>query len=315
MNARFAAATTEAHGAAHVMRAGDLVASYLPRRMLGTSLMHRGDEVLRFPADIASAARDGTSIGIPLNYPWANRLRGEGFTALGRQVALDPGSPQLMTDWNGVILHGVRWSLLDWEPVDAGEAHVESRLCWDRPALLDVFPFPHEVSMRASLDPDGLTVATTVHANAGVDVPVSLGFHPYIAIPGLPRARWRLVLPHMQAMVLDETLIPVGDREDFPAYDHGLADLDFDHGFALIDAHPRMAIAGAGRRIEVEFGEGFRYAQIYAPPSQDYISLEPMVAPANALVTGEHLPLARAGGTYRAVFRIGVGPDVARRVH
>lgn len=300
----------------HMLRAGELTAAFMTERgMIGTSLMHRGEELLRFPEDIDSSARSGTSVGIPLNYPYANRLRGEGYTALGRTVALDPASPRLITDWNGVILHGVRWALLEWTQQDASETHVVSRLRWDRPELLAVFPFRHEVVMRASLDADGLTVETTVHANAGEDVPVSFGFHPYIALPGVPRARWRLILPDMQALVLDELLIPVGEREHFPAYDNGLADLDFDHGFAFVGERPRMAIAGGGRRIDVEFVEGFPYAQIYGPPAHDYISFEPMVAPANALVTGEHLPIARAGDSYRAVFRISVGAETGRRVH
>ncbi len=66
----------------------------------------------------------------------------------------------------------------------------------------------------------------------------------------------------------------------------------------------------------MEFLEGFPYAQIYAPPAHDYISLEPMTAPANALVTGEGLSVARAGSAYRAVFRITVGAETEdRRVH
>lgn len=302
---------------AHVMRAGELTATFLPEYgMLGTSLTHRGEELLRFPSDLATAARDGTSIGIPLNYPYANRLRGTGYTALGRRVELDPASPRLITDWNGTILHGVRWALLDWQQQDAGDRFVASRLRWDRPELLDVFPFRHEVEMRATLDEDGLTVETIVHASAGDDVPVSFGFHPYLAIPGLPRDRWRITLPRMQAMVLDELLIPVGEREDFPAYDHRLSDLDFDHGFAFLDGERRMLIAGAGRRITVDFVDGFPFAQIYAPPAHDYISLEPMTAPANALVSGEQLPVVRAGERYRAVFRIAVGvEDEDRRAH
>lgn len=300
----------------HVMRAGDLAATFLPEYgMLGTSLTHRGEELLRFPADFETAARDGTSIGIPLNYPYANRLRGERYTALGQSVALDPASPRLITDWNGVILHGVRWALLEWVLEDAGDTHVAARLRWSRPELLAVFPFPHEVQMRAALDEGGLTIETTVHANAGEDVPVSFGFHPYIGLPGLPRERWQLVLPEMQALVLDERLIPTGAREAFPAYDNRLADLDFDHGFAFVSARPRMSIAGGGRRIDVEFLDGFPHAQIYAPPAHDYISLEPMTAPANALVTGEGLAIARAGSAYRAVFRIAVGEDAGRRVH
>ena len=300
----------------HVMRAGDLAATFLPSHgMLGTSLMHRGEELLRFPVDLATAARDGTSVGIPLNYPYANRIDGSGYRVLGRDVRLDPDSPWLITDWNGVILHGVRWALLDWEAVEAGATFVESRLRWHRAELLAIFPFPHEVNLRATLDEAGLTVETTVHANAGVDVPVSFGFHPYIGLPGVPRAHWRLVLPRMQALVLDERLIPIGEREDFPAYDHRLADLDFDHGFAFVTPRPRMAIAAGDRRIDVEFLEGFPYAQIYAPMGRDYISFEPMVAPANALNTGDALPIVRAGDRYRAVFRIAVGSPGDRRVH
>ena len=307
----------EPHGPqTHRMRAGDLTAAFRPAHgMIGTSLTHRGEEILRFPESLDSAARSGTSVGIPINYPWANRLRGDSYTALGRRVELDSRSPWLLTDWNDVILHGVPWPRLEWEPVEAGETFVASRLRWDRPELLHVFPFRHEVQMRASLDEQGLTVETTVHANAGEDVPVSFGFHPYIGLPGVPRAQWRTKLPRMQAMVLDELLIPVGEREEFPAYDHRLADLDFDHGFAFVDDRPSMSIAGGGRRIALEFLHGFRFAQIYGPPAHDYISFEPMTAPANALVTGEDLPIARAGDSFRAAFRIVVGDEEERRVH
>ena len=315
MNARSSHAPSQAP--AHLMRAGELTATFLPSHgMLGTSFTHRGEELLRFPVDIERAARDGTSIGIPLNYPYANRLATPGYEVLGRRVSLDPASEWLITDWNGTLLHGVRWARLAWAPEEASDTTVAARLRWDRPELLAVFPFRHEVTLRAALDEDGLTVETTVHANAGDDVPVSFGFHPYLAVPGLARAKWQLTLPRMQALVLDERLIPVGEREDFPAYDHRLADLDFDHGFAFDGPARRMSIAGAGRRITVEFLEGFPYAQIYAPPAHDYISLEPMTAPANALVTGDGLPIARAGDTYRAVFRITVGAEGEdRRVH
>lgn len=67
-----------------------------------------------------------------------------------------------------------------------------------------------------------------------------------------------------------------------------------------------MSIEGAGRRVSVEFVEGFPYAQIYAPPGHDYISLEPMTAPTNALITHEDLRLVTPGERFTAVFRIRV---------
>lgn len=291
----------------HTMSAGDLVAVFLPERgMLGISLRHRGEEILRLADDLDDAAAQGRSVGIPINHPWANRLRGTHYSAAGRDVELDPQSPWLLRDWNDVIIHGVPWSKLDFREVQSDATSLTSRMHWNRPELLDVFPFEHELEIRASLDASGVEIATTVIANGRDAVPVSFGFHPYIAIPGLPRQQWQLDLPPMQAIVLDERLLPTGRREPFPAVDARLADRDFDHGFALGTDRATMSIAGNGRCVSVDFLEGFPYAQIYAPPDHDHISLEPMTAPTNALVSGEDLRLVEPGGRFTAVFRIRV---------
>jgi aldose 1-epimerase len=291
----------------HTMTAGDLVASFLPERgMLGISLKHRGEEVLRLVDDLDDAAAQGRSVGIPINHPWANRLRGTHYRAAGRDVELDPQSPWLLRDWNDVIIHGVPWSKLDWHEVEGDETQLVARLHWNRPELLEVFPFEHELEMRATLDAIGLTVETTLIANGSDPVPVSFGFHPYIAIPGLPRQQWQLSLPAMQAIVLDERLLPTGRREPFQAVDAKLADMDFDHGFALETDGATMSIAGNGRRVSVDFLSGFPYAQIYAPPDHDHISLEPMTAPTNALVSGEDLRVVWPGHRFTAVFCIRV---------
>lgn len=291
----------------HTLAAGELVAAFLPERgMLGISLTHRGEELLRLVDDLDDAAAQGRSVGIPINHPWANRLRGTRYRAAGREVELDPQSPWLLRDWNGVIIHGVPWSKLDWQTVEADATSLTSRLHWNRPELLAVFPFEHVLEMRASLDANALTVATTLIASAGDVVPVSFGFHPYIAIPGRPRQQWRLGLPAMQAIELDARLLPTGRREPFAAVDAPLGEREFDHGFALESDRATMSIAGNGRRISVDFVEGFPYAQIYAPPDHDHISLEPMTAPADALVSGEGLRMVEPDGRFTAVFRIRV---------
>ena len=291
----------------HTMAAGDLVAVFRPEQgMLGTSLKHRGEEILRRVDEMDEALATGMSVGIPLNYPWANRLRGTQYDFDGKEVALDRASPWLMKDWNDIIIHGVPWPRLEWQVEEAGARRLRSRLRWNRPELLRVCPFEHEVEMTATLDGLGLTIETAVLASAGVRVPVSFGFHPYVGIPGLRRSQWQLTLPAMDGIVLDERLLPVGERTQLPAYDDRLADLDFDHGFAFTTASPTMSIAGNGRRVSVDFLENFPYAQIYAPPGHDYISLEPMTAPANALVSHEALPAVEPGGRFSATFRLRV---------
>lgn len=291
----------------HTMRAGDLTATFLPERgMLGISLTHRGEEILRLVDDLDAAAAEGRSVGIPINHPWANRLRGTRYCAAGRAVELDRQNPLLLRDWNGTIIHGLPWSKLDWTRREADETALVSELVWSRPELLEVFPYPHRLRMRAALAPDALSVETVLEPTGDGSVPVSFGFHPYIAIPGLPRQQWRIELPEMESIVLDDLLLPTGRRERFPALDAPLGDREFDHGFAFGREGATMAIAGNGRRVAVEFARGFPYAQIYAPAAHDHISLEPMTAPADALTSGEDLRLVAPGESFTAEFRIRV---------
>jgi aldose 1-epimerase len=293
--------------ATHTLTAGDLSAVFRPTQgMVCVSLTHRGQPLVRLGDEADEAAPSGRAVGIPLLYPWANRLRGTRYEALGRKVELDPTSPWLLTDWNGTLLHGVPWSRLRWQVTDADTQRLAARLAWDSPELLHVFPFHHDVQMLATLDAVGLTLATEIVASGNDRVPVSFGFHPYLGLPGVPREQWQLSLPAMQSLVLDELLIPVGRRTSFNAFDGPLSTLAFDDGFAFESERPTMAITGGGRRIAVEFLQGYRFAQIYAQPGLDYICLEPMTAPANALVTGEQLPLVEIGERFRAKFRIAV---------
>src|SRR6476646_10165757 len=83
----------------HTMAAGELVAVFRPEQgMLCTSLKHRGEEILRRLDEMEEALATGMSIGIPLNYPWANRLRAAHYDFDGKEVELDPASPWIMKD-------------------------------------------------------------------------------------------------------------------------------------------------------------------------------------------------------------------------
>jgi aldose 1-epimerase len=288
-----------------ILVAGDLEAVFLPSRgMLGASLRHRGVEMLRRVHDLEAAAVKGSAAGIPLLHPWANRLAGPGYRVAGRAVTLDPSSPLLHRDENGLPIHGVPWSRLTWAVIEAQPDRITARLEWTRDELLAVFPFPHRLELAAALGPDGLTLETTVIAGQGGPVPASFGFHPYFGLPGLARAKWRLELPPMRRLVLDRRGIPTGADEAFPGVGACLGERHFDDGFALLEERASFALAGAGRRVAVEFLHGYRYAQVFAPKGQDCVALEPMTAPTNALTSGRGLRLVAPGQAFRAAFRI-----------
>ena len=81
------------------LAAGELEATILPSYgMLVASFRHRGVELLCRIDDLDAAAAKGSTAGIPLLYPWANRIDGLRYRAAGREVMLDPRSPLLHFD-------------------------------------------------------------------------------------------------------------------------------------------------------------------------------------------------------------------------
>ncbi len=170
------------------------------------------------------------------------------------------------------------------------------------------FPFPHTLHLLAVVSPTGLWITTSVTADAGSPVPIAFGFHPYLAIPGTPRAEWRIEAPLPVRLTLDEHGIPTGEREPAGPLDGPLGERTFDDAFLAPRQGDAFALSGGGRRIEVRFDDAYPYAQLYAPAGQELIAYEPMTAPTNALVSGDELPILEPGERFEAAFEIRVTP-------
>ncbi|HTL20576.1 MAG TPA: aldose 1-epimerase, partial [Steroidobacteraceae bacterium] len=272
------------------LTAGDLEAVFVPAQgMLAASLRHKGVQMLRRVGDLPAAAVKGSTAGIALLHPWANRLDGIRYRAAGREVQLDTSSPLLHLDAHGLPMHGVPWSRLTWEPLESQHNRLSARLEWRSKNLLDIFPFPHRLELTATLSPEALTLQMTLVAASDGAVPVSFGFHPYFGLPDLPRAKWRLELPAMHRLLLDERGIPSGAQEPWNRFGAELGERSFDDGFALLDPSPSFSLTGGPCRITVEFLTGYRYVQIFAPGNQEFVAIEPMTAPTSALTSGRGL--------------------------
>lgn len=291
--------------------AGELRVDFWPAAgLLGVSLQMRGEELLRRIDDLEVARRKGSTAGIPLLYPWANRLSGLHYRAAGREVTLDRGSALLHFDEQGLPMHGVPWGHLCWKVVESEQETFRARLDWDRLDLLELFPFPHRVEITGKITPDSLTIRTRILANEDSAVPISFGFHPYFGIPDVPRTRWRLQLPALRKLELDAHGIPTGKEESAAAFDEELGERSFDDSFALVGDAACFSLSGGEYSIRVEFLEGFTHAQVFAPNGREFVALEPMTAPASALVSGKGLRVVERGGEFRGTFRIGVEAGV-----
>ena len=161
--------------------------------------------------------------------------------------------------------------------------------------------------MEARLDPRGLQITTTLLASGGDAVPVAFGWHPYLRMPGAPRAGWRLLLPGRRHLELDGRGLPTGRAAEEAAEADPVGDRTFDDLYAL-GGDPdrrRLGLEAAGRRLLVVYGDGYGHAQVFAPPEAGFVCLEPMTGPTGALAAGT-CPLVEPGDTFGARFTIAV---------
>jgi aldose 1-epimerase len=279
--------------------------------MICCSLRHRGEELLAQVGGLAEYEHDGHTMGIPLLYPWANRLAAFDYEVGGRTVRIPHDPERIQLDGHGLPIHGVIGGRQAWDVTRAparDSGSLSARLQWDdsKRELFEVFPFRHELVYDARLEHGSLQLKLSVHASGADAVPLACGFHPYIRLPGAPRERWQVELPAMRRLALDDDQIPVGPEQTFAARRFALAGREFDDAFDQLSEPTRFAVEGAGRRVEVEFVDGYPCAQVFAPLNATCICFEPMAAPPNALRSGSGLRMLASGEHCRATFSIRV---------
>ena len=275
------------------LRAGDLEADVAPEAgMVCASLRHRGVELLGLRKGLDAYARTGSTMGVPMLYPWANRIAARRFEVLGRTVDLDRAPDRFRTDGEtGLPIHGVLAAGGAWAVEEQTERSVRASFDWGADEqLMAAFPFAHRVTLEIAL---GEPARARWRVDVEGEAPVAFGFHPYL----LASERSALDVPVHERVVLDQRKLPTGERARATPITGALGGRTFDDAYTAPTGPCRLDT------LTLTFEEGFPYAQVFAPPGEDLVSFEPMTAPANALVTGEGLLRA----PHTAAFSISVG--------
>jgi aldose 1-epimerase len=293
-------------GAGVTISSGPLDATFLPQLgMLGSSLRHRGEDLLALPGGL-DGYRRGNVTGLPLLAPWANRLGERHYEVDGIVVDLD--GLALTTDERGLPIHGTMTAQPGWEVIELSRRSLTARFDFGaHPELLASFPFPHELRIEASIEAPMLRVDTTLVPTGDRAVPVSFGYHPYLRLPGERRENVRLRLPERRHLELDDRQLPTGRALVEEAEDEPVGTRTFDDLYELGDDR-RLALTGGGWRLVLELGDGYGHAQVFTPPTAESLCLEPMTAPVNALVDGA-CALAKPGAPFTATFWLRVDDE------
>jgi aldose 1-epimerase len=271
--------------------------------MVGVSLFGAGRELLGQLGGLDAYATRGSSFGIPLLHPWANRLGGFAYSAAGRDVALDASTKRLRVNGHGLPIHGLLAAYKGWEVREVGAQTLVADLDFGAdPELLGAFPFPHRLTLEIEQSASRLSVATVLTPTSDQPVPVSFGFHPYLTLPGVPRERLVLRAPAMVRLPTDERGIPTGEREPVPARHRTIGETELDDHFTGLGERAEFTLAGGGRELTLRLVEGYTHVQLFTAPGRPVVAIEPMTAAIDALRSGDGLRLATE--PFRAAFEL-----------
>jgi aldose 1-epimerase len=242
-----------------------------------------------------------TRSGIPVLFPFPNRIRGGRYSFEGREYQLE------MTDSTKLhAIHGfacrVPWRVVD-SGADGESAWVtgEFRCSADAAASLPTWPADHQMRLTVRLGRGTLRLEAEVHNPDTKPLPWGLGYHPYFRLPFAEGSADECTVeaPAKEYWVLDGNL-PSGERR---AVDdtrdlnrpRRFGDLHLDDVLTGLPARAarmdglieRGTIQGAsGGPMRMFCSPQFRELVVFTPPHRQAFALEPYTCATNAANLG-----------------------------
>lgn len=241
-----------------------------------------------------------TRSGVPLLFPFPNRIRDGRFTFEGREYRLP-----LNDSAKRNAIHGFaprhRWRVTD-QGTGPGEAWLrgEFRASLDAPETLELWPADYTLEATIRLSLNRLRYDFRVTNPGDGPLPFGLGMHPYLrfphAGPGADVSRYRLLAPARSIWALEESL-PTGERQ--PAAgpldwntmralkDTALDTLYTDLGVVTTPAaglYPRAELRHAefGGAVQVWASPDFRESVLFTPVHRQAVCIEPYTCATDA---------------------------------
>ena len=252
-----------------------------------------GKDVLRTPPALADFKAKPGMTGIPLLWPWANRIDQTSYYVNGKQYAFNLELGNVRLDANKKPIHGLISTSSAWKVVsckaDAQAAEVTSRLeYWKYPDLMEQFPFAHTLELTYRLKQGVLQVEAVIHNLAAEPMPVAIGFHSFYRVNDAPPGDWKIHLGARDQMVLSKEVIPTGERINVQskyADPLPLKGVRFDDVFTNIirdsNGLGEFWIQGKTEKVSVIYGPKYDVAVVVAA-DRDNVVMEAMSAITNA---------------------------------
>jgi aldose 1-epimerase len=240
-----------------------------------------------------------TRSGIPILFPFPNRIRGGKFRHGGRAYQLPINDPAKKNAIHGFAPR-LPWRVFGYS--------VEERSAWihadfeprvDAPETADLWPSDYRLSAIYRLVPGALRLELTVRNLGDEALPFGIGLHPYLRFPCADETidRCRLFAPARSLWKLDECL-PFGEKELVPDplnfnSSRQLAGMQLDNLYTDLGA---IAEESDGMLLRTEIGHAdlpgavqvwttrdFGESVLFIPPHRQAVCVEPYTCATDAI--------------------------------
>lgn len=256
-------------------------------------------EIIDGPPDLRTLQQHPDIYGIPILFPFPNRIRGGAWQFEGETYQFDK-PPESPTSIHGLLLNAPYQ--VESHTADENGATLVCTL--DSRDFADIgrqYPFPFKIGITYALRDAVLSIGVAIQNTGDRNMPMGFGIHPYFRVgvaPDANAAKALIKVPAATYWELDEDSVPTGkqlaatgvlDLRDGRPF----ADLTLDHVFTDVqrggDGASRCIIQNrdTGHGMVMESDAPFRELVAYTPPGRDVICFEPYTCPTDAINLGE----------------------------
>ena len=232
---------------------------------------------------MAEIAKKPTSYGIPIMFPFPNRIRDGRFTFQGREYRVDPPRHGMVRDKPWTVVGSGTSDREAWLTIALDTSDFAKQ-------ILASFPFPFRIEVTYRLRTSALELVAVAKNTGEKTMPTGFGIHPYfqatdggtVCVPA--ESRWEL-----SESLPTGKVVPVDGRYDLrkPRPIGGL-ELDdvYTHVTARSDGRARATIDNPNlrRRTVIEFDpRSLPECVVFTPPApRKAICVEPQSCPTDA---------------------------------
>ncbi len=251
-------------------------------------------DVLEPIPSLAALRERPSGYGVPILFPFPNRIREGRFTFEGQDYQFDVPEPE------GNSIHGLvldrPWKVEEAEATDEDGARLVSSIkASDFPDIIRQYPFPFSLRVTYTLRDGVLSLVADMKNLGQRNMPIGFGIHPYFSVPLSEFSNpqdCQIKVPARKYWELEDFL-PTGKILDvLDKYDLkggvSAADIRFDDVFTnliITDDVSRCAVDDkkARMRMILESDSIFREMVVYTPPGRPAVCFEPYTCPTDAI--------------------------------